>query len=208
MNKQNFLESELPQLQELFYEKKKSTEESLERDKAGPHARVIPEFFLELGREFLQAGRGMDDRDSAKGLFISAALLGEFAYETVDKHSYQVLLEQLNGASLGAEPDIDPFINLKSIEKAIREDPRKEIEDSEAYWKEKRQDLPSNYPNCDHGLPIHFLECAKLMLETAEASNNSALANSLAISAKYTVMNIERTYEKDAMLKYYEYLRG
>jgi hypothetical protein len=92
-----------------------------------------------------------------------------------------------------------------------REDIDELAQDVEARRSELRTDYPSDYPNHNHSIPIHFLELVSTlqdMADEARGSGNDERALGYLEAANRTLDWIEELYERHAYSVLLEQLRG
>jgi len=172
-------------------------------------------FYEELINDFLELGRelGQENREIALGFFRASYILSKFLGEVETRQSYNVLMEQLHTAGKSGKLqgyNVDPHIHPKSMKRRISQsETGEELNEVKEMRKNARSQIPKNNPEYDHSLGINFLEASQQILETAErkASEKPVESRTLSEAARFTIGNVERTYDTDIRV-YLKYLRG
>ena len=196
-------ENDLGELQEIFIDSRDEVEKKFGHLE---HVKQIPDFFLEVGSELLEAGRSSGERPVFAGCCVGAAIIGAFTLTTSEKNDFLVKFDQIKGKSLGATPNTEPKVELSELERRLDDNPEQVLKDVENFREKKRKSLPR--ADCDNGIPNFYFEASKLMLWLGDTymknSGSDEAVTSIAFCSEMLTYNIEKSYEQTAMLKYYE----
>lgn len=86
-----------------------------------------------------------------------------------------------------------------------------ELDGLEQRWKEMRQSYPTEYPDCDHTIPIYFFDLVSEQLESARSAHGHGdiqRASGLLTAAETTLDWIEGLYETHSYFVLLKELRG